>query len=408
MVIDSNLRIYKPGEVIFSESEPGDAAYIIETGNVELSTLINGKSVSFARLSKGDMFGEMSLIDNQMRSATATAADDVELIVIPAKYIQEKIDLSDKLVAMSLRVVLERYREMRGRLEHVLNGNKLEDDKKYYNYSSHDHSEDAQITAKRLQAENNLKNAFEQQHLELFYQPIIDLKTQKVAGCEALVRWRHPERGMIPPGEFIGLAEESGLIVPIGRWIVEEACRARQRFAELGDLYVSVNLSGKQFEDNDLSGQIEDIYQLTAVNAERIKLEITETLLMANPLQVAETLFAFKEMGSQIAIDDFGTGYSSFSYLHRFPIDTLKIDQSFVFTMRENPKSLAIVRTLCLLAKSLEMNIVAEGIEHQEDVDLLTEFDADYGQGYHFSRPLPENEFIDFLKKQVQKTFVLN
>lgn len=395
---DHHLEFKEQGTV-FTEGEPGDSAFIVERGRVELMALISGEAVRIATLHEGDLFGEMVLIDNQLRSATAVADPGTSLIVIPRKYVEEKIDVSDKLVGMLLKVVLERYREMRGRLEHVLLGNDL-DDASLVEHADHAYEQDAQYTAERLQAENNLKLAFEAGHLELFYQPIISLRDGHVAGCESLLRWRHPERGMIPPFEFIGLAEETGLIVPIGLWIIEEACQAYRRFSEIAseNFSVSVNLSGRQFESEDLVADIKSIFQKTAVSPDRIKLEITESLLMANPLRVAEILQACKGLGTEIAIDDFGTGYSSFSYLHRFPIDTLKIDQSFVFTMRDNPKSLEIVRTLCSLANSLGMSVIAEGIEQGEDAEILQDFDADYGQGYHYAKPMPEAEFIKFLQ----------
>ncbi len=400
MAFDSHIRSYEAGRVIFSEGEPGEAAYIIDQGQVELSALINGEKVVIAHLRKGEMFGEMSLIDDQLRSATATAKTPARLVVVPRKYIREKIDLSDNLVSMSLRVVLERYREMREKLEHVLSGKELDYARRYYQQEAAAgiHAEETRLAAERLQAEDNLRQALDDNQLELFYQPIINLPENRVAGCESLIRWRHPERGLVPPGEFIGLAEETGLIVPIGLWILEEACQALNRFSDINkELYVSINLSGRQFESG-VTEELEKILTKTNVDRKRIKLEITESLLMANPLLVAEILHTFKGFGVDIAIDDFGTGYSSFSYLHRFPLDVLKIDQSFVFTMRDNPKSLEIVRTLCTLAKALGMSVIAEGIEDPADVEILRDFAADYGQGYYFAKPMPEAEFTEFLK----------
>jgi len=400
MAFDSHIRSYEAGRVIFCEGEPGEAAYIIDQGQVELSALINGEQVVIAHLRKGEMFGEMSLIDDQLRSATAIAKTPARLVVVPRKYIREKIDLSDNLVSMSLRVVLERYREMRVRLEHVLAGKELDHARRYYHQETGDevHAEETRLAAERLQAEDNLREALEENQLELFYQPIINLSENRVAGCESLIRWRHPQRGLVSPVEFIGLAEETGLIVPIGLWILENACRAQKRFADIqSDLYVSINLSGRQFE-SDIADELEKILNKTAVERKRIKLEITESLLMANPLQVAEILHTFKGFGVDIAIDDFGTGYSSFSYLHRFPLDVLKIDQSFVFTMRDNPKSLEIVRTLCTLAKALGMSVIAEGIEDRADLEILRDFRADFGQGFYFAKPMPEDEFTTFLE----------
>ena len=401
MTYDSHIRSYDAGKVIFSEGEPGEAAYIIDQGEVELSALKNGEHVVFVQLKKGEFFGEMALIDNQLRSATAIAKTPVKLIVINRKFIQEKIDLSDKLVAMTLKVVLERYREMRSRLEFVLAGNKLEDNQIFSHHDEKAYEEDTRLTTGRIQAESNLKSAFENGQLELFYQPIISLKDDSIVGCESLIRWRHPVRGLVPPNEFIGIAEESGLIEPIGLWIVEQACKAQQDLIEITGkpMMVSINLSARQFESGDLVENIQRILEKTGADVSKIKLEITESLLMSDPLNVAEKLHELKALGTAIALDDFGTGYSSFSYLHRFPIDTLKIDQSFVFTMRDNPKSLEIVRTLCALAAALGMTVIAEGIETEADVELLKGFSADYGQGYHFARPMPLDDFKSLLKK---------
>ena len=401
MVSDSYLQVFEPETTIFKEGEAGDTAYIVDQGEVDLFAIINGEKVRIAKLKEGELFGEMSLIDNQLRSATAIAVKKTSLIVIPKKYVEDKIDLSDRLISTLLKVVLERYREMRGRLADVLHGRGLEETADNYQKTEHEYEEGTKFTAERLQAENSLREAYREGQLELFFQPIISLSDKSIAGCESLIRWRKPDQGLIPPLEFIGLAEETGLIVPIGLWIIEEATRAQKRFQEISakELYVSINLSGRQFESGSLASDIEYIFKKTSANTQKIKLEITETLLMSNPLNVANILHAVKGMGADIAIDDFGTGYSSFSYLHRFPIDTLKIDQSFVLTMRQNPKSLAIVRSLCSLAKSLGISVIAEGIEQLEDAQILNDFNADFGQGYYFGKPMPENEFVEYIKQ---------
>ena len=394
-------KIVQSGETIFSEGEPGDCAYILEKGSVDLSILVNGAQKKINHLTQGALFGEMALIGDHLRSATAVACEETELLLIPEKYFAERLEQTDPFIALLLKTSLQRYFEMRSRLEYTLSKASHQSVLVVGDNRLPDVTNDTFNTARQLEAENALKQALETGQLELFYQPIVDLASHRTVGCESLIRWRHPERGLIPPSDFIGLAEESGLIIPIGTWIIEEAAKAsldfRQKHQDFA--FVSVNLSGKQFMPGDLLENIETIFQKHAVPPKTIKFEITESILMANPLDTAAMLLELKELGSTIALDDFGTGYSSFSYLHRFPIDTLKIDQSFVSTMRSNPKSYAIVKSLCILAKAIGMSVVAEGVERVEEQALLTAMGVDYGQGYFYAKPLPKLQFQDYLAK---------
>ncbi|MCX7102062.1 MAG: EAL domain-containing protein [Methylobacter sp.] len=395
-----NQKVNK-GVPIFHEGETGDCAYIIEKGSVELSILINGTQKKIGTLQEGAIFGEMALIGNRLRTGTAIACEETWLIVIPEKYFEEKLESSDKFIHLLLKLILRRYIEMRTRLDNILTKSRCDSSLIIDDESMPDCKGNTVDTARQLEAENNLKYAFEDGQLELFYQPIVTLANLKVSGCESLIRWRHPKHGLVPPVEFIGLAEESGLIIPIGLWIITEATKACQRLLSHNDdfSFVSINLSGKQFNTGDLVQNIERIFQEQNIQAENIKFEITESILMANPLDIAASLQALKKNGSTIAIDDFGTGYSSFSYLHRFPIDTLKIDKSFVSTMLDNSKSYEIVKSLCVLAKAIGMSIVAEGIETAEEHRLLTEMGVDYGQGYFYAKPMPEAEFCNYLQE---------
>ena len=392
-------KTFKKGEPIFLEGEPGNCAYIIEQGKVYLFILIEGKQKLISELYDGAVFGEMSLIDNQLRSATAIAAKDTDLIVISNRYFNEKIETADQFVAMLLKIILQRYREMRARLDIILLDSELKTELIVFKKNTIDCEQDSLFTARQLEAESDLKYALKHDQLELFYQPIISLHNNKVVGCESLIRWRHPKQGLISATDFIGLAEETGLIVPIGLWIVEESCKACIRFQQTENnfSFVSINLSGRQFVPSDLVSNIKKIFEKNRVDPKKIKFEITESILMANPLKTANILNDLKALGVEIAIDDFGTGYSSFSYLHRFPIDTLKIDRSFISTMAENSKSLQIVKSLCILAKSIGMTIVAEGIELEREHKLLIDMGVDYGQGYFYSKPKSEIEFNDFL-----------
>ncbi|XHX80091.1 MAG: EAL domain-containing protein [Stenomitos frigidus ULC029] len=243
-----------------------------------------------------------------------------------------------------------------------------------------------------LQLETDLRHAIERQEFELHYQPIVLLKNKNLVGFEALVRWRHPQRGLVSPGEFIPTAEDTGLIVPLGWWVLQEACRQmhlwQQQFALHPPLTISVNLAGKQITQPDAAERVKQILQATGLHPSRLKLEITESSLMEHAESTIAMLQQLKALGIQLAIDDFGTGYSSLSYLHRFPIDTLKIDRSFVNRMDVELEKLELVRTIATLAWNLSMDVVAEGIETQQQLSHLKALGCEYGQGYLFSKPV--------------------
>ena len=243
-----------------------------------------------------------------------------------------------------------------------------------------------------LQMEADLRRAIERREFILHYQPIVALETGTISGFEALIRWQHPERGFVRPDEFISIAEETGLIIPIGQWVLEEACRQIHEWQELYPQYpplqISVNLSSKQFATPNLIEQISRVLRETCVEPHSLKLEITESMVMENVESAIEMLKQLRTLGIELSIDDFGTGYSSLSYLHRFPISTLKIDRSFVSRMSDNNENAEIVRTILMLARSLKMDVVAEGVETKDQLSQLAMLECEYGQGYYFSKPL--------------------
>ncbi|MBW4489146.1 MAG: EAL domain-containing protein [Trichocoleus desertorum ATA4-8-CV12] len=253
-----------------------------------------------------------------------------------------------------------------------------------------------------LQLEHDLRRAIakaqmdslepESQELWLQYQPIVSLKTNRLMGFEALIRWQHPERGLIPPADFIPLAEETGLIMPIGQWVLRQACHQLYTWQQLTSLpwplMVSVNLSSRQFTQPDLVNQVSQILQETHLNPRYLKLEITESVVMENAEVATTMLQQLKSLGIQLAIDDFGTGYSSLSYLYRFPIDTLKIDRSFINRIDIDGEHLEIVRTIVTLAWNLGMDVIAEGVETAKQLAQLKALKCEYAQGYFFARPL--------------------
>ncbi|MDH3762568.1 MAG: EAL domain-containing protein [Gammaproteobacteria bacterium] len=425
---------FETDEFIFSEGDPGDCAYIINSGMVEVSLDKDGRQLVVATLTKGDILGEMAIIDRKPRTASARAIVPTEVTAIPLNYVSQKIEQSDPTVRMFLRLAMARYRDLNVRMGQVFESLSLghekgsgdpfaastmelknvvsqfaEMQKRIDSAVSRPAPSDSgklfgeetlEITKLLVTEEQLLRAAMTNREFRLQYQPIIDLSSNQVFGCEALVRWNHPSGEMMLPSRFLAQVENSDLIFELGHWIAEEACRFQSRLSnELGfDLFVAINLSGKQFEDQHLVPSLADIMDRTGATRERIKFEITESLLIDNPELATQSLFQLKETGVKLAIDDFGTGYSSFSYLHRFPFDTLKIDRAFVGAMSRDEKSYRIVKSLVNLSHDLDMEVVAEGIESEQDAEMMRNFNAAYGQGFYFSRPVDETEFVKLLR----------
>jgi EAL domain-containing protein (putative c-di-GMP-specific phosphodiesterase class I) len=252
--------------------------------------------------------------------------------------------------------------------------------------------EDRMHTAmvERLELDADLRRALDNDELVLHYQPVISLDSNRITGVETLVRWRHPSRGLVFPGDFIPAAEETGLIVPMGRWILEHACRQARSWHEgrPGEqpLSLTVNLSARQVQDQHVVADVERALVSSGVDPQHVVLELTESVLMDDIEQTITRLSELKELGVRLAIDDFGTGYSSLSYLHRFPIDVLKIDQSFVSNIPSGAEEMALVRTIVKLGETFGLATVAEGIERLEQLEELKAMGCQYGQGYYFSR----------------------
>jgi len=256
----------------------------------------------------------------------------------------------------------------------------------------------------RLQLETDMRRALERHEFRNVYQPIVALESGRIVGFEALMRWQHPTRGMIGPEEFIFVAEETGLIRDLGWWSLREACRQmstwRTRSKAYLDLTMSVNVSAKQLLQPHLVDEMSKLLRETALPPEALKLEITESAVMADPAAAAEMLQQIKSLGVRLAIDDFGTGYSSLSYLHRFPLDTLKIDRSFISGAADGSEGMEIARTIMPMAKNLRLDVVAEGVETIEQVGLLRRLQCKYAQGYYFSKPLAPEEVPPLLAEE--------
>ena len=248
----------------------------------------------------------------------------------------------------------------------------------------------------RLTLEPELKRAIDDKQLVLYYQPIVDFKSAKISGFEGLVRWIHPEKGLVPPDVFISLAEETGQILQIGKWVLEEACRQAAIWeswdGRFEDLAIGVNVSAQQFSRPEFIATIGGALESAQCRCSSIKLELTETAVIDNTRLVGEVVKQLQQLEIKTALDDFGTGYCSLSYLHSFPFDTLKVDQSFVRNIEQEPRNREIVQSTIMLAHKLGMEVIAEGVETQAEVDVLAAMNCDYGQGHFFSRAVPEKE----------------
>jgi EAL domain-containing protein (putative c-di-GMP-specific phosphodiesterase class I) len=243
---------------------------------------------------------------------------------------------------------------------------------------------------RRLELAADLRLALERDELVLHYQPTVCLRTGKIVGFEALVRWNHPTRGLIPPLEFIPVAESTGLIVPVGRWVLMEACR--QAVTWNRPLKMAVNVSVRQFDSSDLTATVAEVLAVTGMPADRLTLEMTESVLLTDTDENLARIVALKALGVQLAMDDFGTGFSSLAYLRRFPMDVLKIDRSFVERLGGDTEDEALVRTIVRMGRDLGMSLVAEGIETSVQLAVLREMGCDNAQGYLLSKPLPAPE----------------
>lgn len=251
----------------------------------------------------------------------------------------------------------------------------------------------------RLDLENELRAALDSNAFALHYQPKVDVASWRIVGCEALLRWQHAERGWISPADFIPLAEETGLIIPLGHWVVEETCRQLKAWHASGfdELTVAVNVSSQQFTQSDLLDSFLQTIWAAGLKAQCLEVEITESLLMQNVDETREVLRQFREAGIKLTVDDFGTGYSSLSYLTQFPLQSLKIDRSFVRNLHVNRQDAAICSAIIAMSKELGLQVVAEGVELEEQLDYLRQHDCDVIQGFLFSKPLPAEEFIRLL-----------
>lgn len=385
MLNNLNREIYGVGELIFKEGDAGDCAYLIEEGLIEISVTVDGREQRVNQIGKSELFGEVALIDHQPRTASARALEKAVLITIQRSLVNELLEKTDPIVRHLLLVILDRYRNKRGTSQPQSAAQKLDQ---------------AEVTSKRnfirgeatqkLTMANDIGRALSQDEFEMYYQPICALSSGKVAGYEALIRWRHPRDGLISPLDFLWLAEQTGQIREIGLWTLERACRdwpVLRKATNFALPFVSVNMSPSQLTGDSFVEDVKAIITRYKMPPTELKLELTETVIINKPEVALHLLNQLTELGSTLAIDDFGTGHSSLETLNRYPIGTMKVDRSFTGTMLTSAHSLEIVNSSIKLAHSLGMDVVAEGIETEEVRRKLIELGCNFGQGWLFGRP---------------------
>ena len=399
-IADSARETFARNSLIFKGGDKGERAYLIDSGKVEVWTHYSGERVVLRVLGPGEILGDMALLDNAPRSASATAIEETSVTVITRAQLITRLEQADPILRMLLDEMLARYRRELQRFKGV-----NVDEGVSSSLTPPLGLDVSHLTAiDKFKLESELRQAVEREELQLHLQPITDMSTQKIAGFEALVRWIHPVRGFVSPGEFIPVAEETDLVVPIGRWVMKEACRllrqiqdsVRRNDPDASLPFMSINVSGRQFAEPGFIDETASIITMAGIAPADIKLEITETLLMnyGASLSWIERCHA---LGASVALDDFGTGYSSLSYLIHFPIDVLKIDRAFVQQMSETPRGKALVSAIISMAHMLDLKVVAEGIETAEQLQMLTTMGCEFGQGYYMARPMPARDVMSLL-----------
>lgn len=387
-------------QIIFSEGDAGDCAYIIEKGRVLIYLSKDKEDIPLTILGEGEIFGEMALIDNQNRSASVRALEDVRLAIVTKQQVLERVSTADKVVQLLMRVLLKRLRRKN---INTPGGTKISD-VEFDNSGAGD--DGTQTALDQIKLENQIFQAFQNKEFELFYQPIVNLKTKQINGCEALLRWNSPQHGLVSPNLFIDVIENSSMVIPIGHWIINQALkdlrtiqdqlRLNKKEKMADDFMMSINISGRQFTHSDFVNNLEDLREKHDLQPKNIKLEMTERIMMDGAIAL-DALKQCHDQGYAISIDDFGTGFSSLQYLTQMPISFLKIDRCFVMKILNDPKSKAVVSSIIHLAHAMDIEIIAEGIENNEESLVLETLGARFGQGYLFSKPVDLGRFLKLI-----------
>ncbi|MBX3016437.1 MAG: EAL domain-containing protein [Bdellovibrionaceae bacterium] len=387
------FRDFKAGDVIFRQGEDGNCAYIIEEGRVQISLEKNGDSFPVSIMGVGEIFGEMAILDGLPRAGTARCMEDTRLCVVSSDQLYNRIHQSDSVVRLLVLLLIKRTRSMNAKLVSSLQsaGSDTGSDEG-------GQPGEGKSAINEVRFEIELHKAFQEREFRLHYQPIVDMKNSEILGFEALIRWNSPTLGPMRPDLFMKVAEESSLIVPLGRWIQETAIADLKKIeAATGrSFFMSVNVSGRQFMDPAYLKNLEEIRQRYGATTEQLKLEITERIFI-DGARAIEMVEQCRQLGYGISLDDFGTGYSSLSYLKNLKVSNLKIDQSFTRGANSDPRSHALVKCMVQLCKDMRIESVAEGIETEEMAKAMREMGCQYAQGYLYARPQALDDLLKFL-----------
>lgn len=371
-------ELYRTGDIIFAEGDAPLGAYLIETGRIEISTMQFGERRVLGELGPGMLLGEMAVIDDSPRTATARALSDCQLTPIDSDQFAERLAAADPVVRALLMSQLTRYRSALATLTGDVSA------RSNASLTSGDaHAFD------KIRLESELRAALERKELEVRLQPIEEIVSGYIAGYEALVRWTHPERGAVSPVEFIRLAEETSLIVPIGEYVLERVCDMLVELRRRGRKplpFIAMNLSARQLEVPDLVERILAHLRRRDLPPDRLKLEITESLVLDH-VRVADLLARCHAAGMHVALDDFGTGYSNLGPLLTLNFDQIKLDGSFVKALGR-PRGVAVVGVVVAMAQALDCNLIAEGVETPEQREILHKLGCRYAQGWLVGRPM--------------------
>lgn len=390
MFDEFDREVFAGGQHIFEYGDEGDCAYLIEEGVVEVFVVEQGKERRIKLMGKGDLFGEVSLIDHQPRTATVRAVEKTVLVPIPRKLVDGLLEKSDPILRHLLLVILERFRDKHGGSAELATSAKLSPEQ------SIRRSADKGEATQKIALAHGMSRALSHEEFQLHYQPICDLADGRIVGFEALIRWHHPTDGVILPKDFLWIAEQTGFIREIGVWTLDRACRdwpELRRFTDHAAPFISVNLSGAQLNDETLVDDLKAIIAKQNMKPTELKLELTETAMVDFPEIALKIMNRLIELGCSITLDDYGAGHSGLGHLQRYPISTLKIDAAFINSIANSVQSQEIVRSTLTLAHSLGMKVVAEGIERKDIKAILLGMGCETGQGWFLGYPASLQEW---------------